>query len=293
MQQMTFESRRDPAPSRVAYRMHRLWLTPSVRFVVKAVLPAAAVVGLANWLIDGEVAQRTLLGNVEEIRRFVAERPEFMVRFVSIEGASAELGEKIREILPVEFPVSTFDLELDRIQSVIERLDAVGSAELHILPGDILHITVNERVPVAVWRTGDTLTLVDRDGMGVARLSERAERADLPLLAGEGADTSVPDALAVISAAEPLETRLRGLVRVGQRRWDVILDRSQKILLPETDAVAAVEMVIALDHAQDLLDRDVAAVDMRNPRRPTVRLGGEAVEELRRIKALEAGGGDR
>ncbi len=293
MQQVTSDFRYDPAPSRAAYRMHRIWLTPSVRFLVKAVLPAAAVVGLANWLIDGTVGQRTLLDRIEEIRRFVAERPEFMVRYVKIEGASDELVDRIREILPIEFPASTFDLKLDRLQSAIESLDAVGSAELGIRTGAILHIAVDERIPVAVWREGGKLTLVDSEGVRVAPISGRAQRPDLPLFVGAGVDSAIPEGLAIISAAEPLEVRLRGLLRVGQRRWDAVLDRNQKIMLPETGAVAALEYIVALDHAYGLLARNVSVVDMRNPRRPTVRLGGEAVDELRRIKELETVGANR
>ncbi|MCY4168578.1 MAG: cell division protein FtsQ/DivIB [Rhodobacter sp.] len=292
MRKMTAEGRRDPAPSLIAYRMQRLWLTPSFQFAIKAVLPAAAVALLANWYIDGEAIRRTLNADIKDIRRFVAERPEFMVRSLSIEGAGGQLEGAIRDIFPIEFPASTFDLELDRIQSLIEDLDSVASAELYIHPGDVLHIAVNERIPVAVWRVGDALMAIDDEGSRVAALSRRAERADLPLLVGEGADTAVPEALAITAAAEPLKARLRGLVRVGQRRWDAVLDRDQRIMLPETDAVTAMEIVIAFDHAQNLLSRDLGAVDMRNPRRPTVRMRAGAVDELRRIRALEIGGAD-
>ena len=44
-------------------------------------------------------------------------------------------------------------------------------------------------------------------------------------------------------------TTLRGLVRVGDRRWDLVLDRNQKIMLPEQNAPAALERLIALDKA--------------------------------------------
>ena len=81
------------------------------------------------------------------------------------------------------------------------------------------------------------------------------------------------EALELIAAIEPLHARLRGLLRVGERRWDVILDRNQRILLPEVDPMTAVTKAIALDAAQDLFARDIAAVDFRNPRRPVIRLG--------------------
>ena len=97
------------------------------------------------------------------------------------------------------------------------------------------------------------------------------------------------EALDLIAAAEPLSARLRGLVRMGERRWDVVLDRDQRIMLPETEAVQALERVIAMDQAVDMLERDLVAVDLRLPHRPTLRMTGGAVQELLRIRAIEAG----
>ena len=79
------------------------------------------------------------------------------------------------------------------------------------------------------------------------------------------------------------------LERIGERRWDVVLDRNQRIMLPEKGAVHALERAIALDQAVDMLGRDIAAVDLRLPRRPTMRLNAGAVEEYTRIKAMETG----
>nr|MCW1950205.1 cell division protein FtsQ [Octadecabacter sp.] len=79
--------------------------------------------------------------------------------------------------------------------------------------------------------------------------------------------------------------RMRGVVRMGERRWDVILDSGQRILLPTENPVPAFERVVALNQAQDLLERDVAVVDMRHPARPTIRLNEQAVANLRQINA--------
>ena len=112
---------------------------------------------------------------------------------------------------------------------------------------------------------------------------------------GEGDDpegfrrANLDGSLALIRAAAPLTDRMRGLVRMGERRWDVVLDRGQRIMLPETGAVRALERALAMDAAVDMLGREIAAVDLRLPRRPTLRLAGEAVEQYWRIKALETG----
>ena len=71
------------------------------------------------------------------------------------------------------------------------------------------------------------------------------------------------------------------MVLIGERRWDLVLDRDQRVMLPEAGAVAALNRVIELDRAEDLLARDVAVVDMRNDYRPTIRLGAAAMATLR------------
>ena len=45
-------------------------------------------------------------------------------------------------------------------------------------------------------------------------------------------------------------------------------------------ALTSLEKAIALDVAQDLLERDLSVVDFRNPRRPVLRLGATAVDSL-------------
>ena len=46
---------------------------------------------------------------------------------------------------------------------------------------------------------------------------------------------------------------------------------------------------MALHEAQDLMARDIVAVDMRNPARATLRMAPDAVEALRRIRKIKFG----
>jgi cell division protein FtsQ len=138
-------------------------------------------------------------------------------------------------------------------------------------------------VPVALWRDGGTLRLIDADGIFAGVVNARADRLDLPLIAGDGAQDHIAEALSLFRKARPQATRVRGLVRMGERRWDMVMDRGQRILLPEGDPTAALDRVMALQQAQDLLARDVAVVDMRNANRPTIKMTGDATNALRRV----------
>lgn len=280
---------RDPAPSRLAYRVQRLWLTPLYRRALLRGLPLVAALAVPLLWVADDDRRAELLAQLADIRRQVETRPEFMVRLMAIDGASPAVDAEIREMLPLDFPMSSFDLDLEDMRRTVAALDAVEAAEMRIRSGGILELKVVERVPVVVWRSADGLLLLDAQGHPVAPLAARGLRPDLPLIAGEGANEAVAEARALIAAALPIEPRLRGLVRMGARRWDVVLDRDQRILLPEDGAVAALERLIALNGVADILGRDILAVDMRNPHRPTVRLAPGAVEELRRIRRLQEG----
>ncbi len=276
---------RDPAPSRAAYRMHRLWLTPTFRRLLRVGLPVLLVAALVLSYLNDPANIEALRNKTAEIRQSIQERPEFMVKLMAIDGASEDIAQDIREAVPVDFPISSFDLDLPAMQDIIQNLDAVARADLRIRPGGVLQVQVRERVPAVVWRHETGLELLDRDGNPVAPIDSHADRMDLPLIAGRGADNAVPEALEILATAEPVAERIRGLVRMGERRWSLALDREQMILLPEEQPVAALEQVMALQQAQDLLGRDVLVVDMRNENRPTLRIAAPALNELHRITA--------
>ena len=281
---------RDPAPSRLAYRMQRLALTPMVRRGFTIGLPVFAIVLIAGLALADKGRREALAERIAEVSSQFRNREEFQVQTMSVSGASDALEQDIREILPVDFPVSSFDLDLRAMQAEVSGLDAVERADLRVRPGGTLEIAVVERMPALIWRTGTGLLLLDAGGHRTAALPRRSLRPDLPVVSGIGADAAAAEALALIDAAAPLKARVRGLVRIGERRWDVVLTGSQRILLPETGARAALGEVIAMDAAQDLLAREVRVVDMRNPERPTVRMTPVAAESMRQIKLTELGG---
>lgn len=288
MSEMT-RSFRDPAPSRLRYRLHRLWLTPLFRRFVRLVLPALLLVAAAAAFWSHPDNRYAVQSRLMDLQRSVEERPEFMLHVMAIDGATQSIADDIREIVPIDFPISSFDLDLDGIQHRIAELDAVASVDVRVRKGGILQIDIAERDPAAVWRVGDDLELLDAHGHRVVATASRLDRPDLPLLAGQGAEKAVPEALALLRATGPVEDRVRGLVRVGERRWDLVLDRNQRILLPENDPLSALEQVMALHQAQDLLDRSVVLVDYRNRDRPILRLTQDARENLRQINKLTTG----
>ena len=131
--------------------------------------------------------------------------------------------------------------------------------------------------------------LLDATGVEVDEVFSRSQRLDLPLLVGEGADRKVQEALTLLLETKNLLVRVRGLVRIGQRRWDVILDRNQVIKLPEKNPIRAMKKVVSLHEGRQLLDRDILYLDFRNINRPVLGLTDEMSNELRGIRNFVRG----
>lgn len=281
------ETPRDPAPSIWSYRVQRLWLTPLFRKVLRVGVPSFAIAFCALAYFGDEARRVEIWDAAQEIRREIEDRPEFRVNVVGVEGASDPVIAEVRGALALDLPLSSFDLDLATLRQRVEALPAVASADLRIQSGGYLAVRVVERVPALIWQTREGTVLIDADGHFVAGLSERALDRPLPAVAGDGADLVVAEALALHAAAAPLGERLLGLVRVGERRWDVVLDDGRRILLPAERPVQALDRALALQDATDILGRDVLRIDLRNPDRLTVQLTEQALEELRRLRALE------
>lgn len=281
--------RPDPAPSRLKYRMERLMLTPFFRVLLRFGVPFLLTVSLATWWLSNDENRQKIFDRFADLRAQIESRPEFMVNMMAVDGASDLVADGIRQMLPLEFPVSSFDLDLEQMRETVVSLDPVKSARLYVRQGNVLQVDVVERIPVVLWRNDRGLQLLDDEGVVVGPAFARSDWPELPLIVGDSARDRVSEALELVAAAQPLTARLRGLVRMGERRWDVVLDRDQRIMLPETGAIQALERVIAMDQAVDMLARDIVAVDFRLPRRPTLRMTDGAMRELVRIRAIEAG----
>jgi len=321
-------ARLDPRASRLKYRLERLMLTPLFRFTLRIVLPLGLCVGAgAAWFAVDENRDAFNL-MLADVRAAVEERPEFQVNLMAIDGARAPVAAEIRAELTIDFPISSFDLDLDAMQRRVNALDPVRSAELRIREGGVLQVDVTERRPALLWRTSEGLELLDRNGVFAGPADARAAHVGLPVIAGdllssaemaalklhrqslrndgqqisdevtaqardarEKMRQAADEALRLHGLTGPIRARLRGYERMGARRWDVVLDRGQRIMLPETGAERALEWAIAMATTPmvDLLSRDLVAVDLRLPQRPTMRMTDQATQEMWRIKAIEAG----
>lgn len=281
----SYPKRRDPAPSRLAFRLKRLWRSSRVRKALTVWAPLALCLAGAGWAL-GQADWRALaLAKVEEVRQGLADRPEFAVRRVEVRGASPEVEAAVLAVLARHVGASSLTADVEAIRAEIRGIGWVARAKVRLSAPESLIVSIRERVPVALWRLKGALTLLDGDGHPIAPAAARADHPDLPVIAGPGAARAVAEARALIAAAAGLAPRLRGLVRIGERRWNAVFHDGPEVLLPAKGAVDAMSYLAALQAGEDVMGRDVSAIDLRLADRPTLRLNPDAVGALDALRA--------
>ena len=112
--------------------------------------------------------------------------------------------------------------------------------------------------------------MIDTEG-SVIEGAEPARFAELPLLVGEGAPQRAGNLLALLDRAPDLAEKVVAAVRVGERRWNVVLEGDIEVRLPEVGATEAWQQLAELVREEALLERDVVTIDLRLPDRLILR----------------------
>jgi cell division protein FtsQ len=170
---------------------------------------------------------------------------------------------------------SLVGFDVHQARERIESLPWVESATVRKVYPSTLEVKVAERAPFAIWQQGALLSLIEKDGAVIAPLSG-ARHAGLPLVVGRGADKAAAAFVARVAAYPALAKRVRGYVRVSDRRWSLRLDNGMTIKLPETGEDAALAELVELEARHGLFSRDVQTVDMRLADRLVLRLAPDA-----------------
>jgi cell division protein FtsQ len=149
---------------------------------------------------------------------------------------------------------------------------------------DTLEVRIEERKPFAIWQHGSQLTVVERNGDVIAPFGA-GRHAVLPLVIGYGAAEDAAPFVDKIKALPELASRVKGYIRVAERRWDIRLENGITLKLPESGEDEALAEVLRLDREGGLLSRDITSVDMRLSDRVVVQLTPDAA--VRREAALD------
>ena len=233
-----------------------------------AVLFCGAAIAGAAWMGSSLFDAREAFARAADAS---AANAGFDIDAIEVSGVAGARAQEIRELVVPEGRRSILSLDPSDVKARLEGLDWVASAKVRRLWPSTLRIEIERRQAYARWQENGEIAVIDYNGERL--LAERAaDHPELPLVVGAGAGPAAEPLLIALENLPQVRARLKALVRVGERRWDVELVSGTTIALPEAEPAAALARLEALHLRRGLLDRPLALIDMRAPGRLAVRV---------------------
>lgn len=248
-----------PSPWRLLLRRLRRFVRPVV-WGVAGLLVLGFVVTLIRAAQPGAVANESLASLRERLGAITA-ASGLRVSNVVIEGRANTPEPLLRAAIGVSKgdPIMGFSVEQARAR--IESLSWVEHATVERrLPGTVV-VYLQERRPFAIWQNNGKFRLVDRAGQVVNQ--DIAQFRNLPQIVGEGAPAAAAKLLDALAERPALAEKVVAAVRVGERRWNLRVRSGADVMLPEGHEIAAMDRLMQLEQDHSLLERPLAAIDMR------------------------------
>lgn len=225
-------------------------------------------------------------GQIPAAAQAVTARFGFAVDQVRVSGNRETSEIDILERLDLDGWTSLVGFDAEAARGRIAALPWVKVASVRKIYPRELEVRIEERQPFAIWQHGSQLAIIERDGNVIAPF-DGGRHAVLPLVIGYGAEDGA-DFVEKIRRYPELASRVKGFIRVAERRWDLRLENGITIRLPESGEDAAIAEVLRLDRQDGLLSRDIATVDFRLDDRLVIRLTPEALERRTTLLAEQA-----
>lgn len=283
------KKRSDQTPSRFFYRWERLRLTPYFRRIIDYGIPLFLIVLIGLFYFSKAENVEILKVSWREFKENTKNRPEFLINFIKIKGVNQTLENEIRSLTGLDLPISSYDVNLHELQNKIELMNAVKNVNISIAE-NIIYIQVQPREPAIYWLNTNGLELLDPDGVSMGIVESGRPNLDLPLIAGVGASIAIDEALFIYSNSNSFSNEILGLVRIGERRWDIILKNGRKIMLPADGLTKVYKNLIRENKVKKLLSVNFSLLDLRNPNRMMIRRQKDAKEAVEiKLRRLEEG----
>ena len=227
----------------------------------------------------------SLGGHSQNVAQATTAAAGFAIEDVKVSGNDETSEIEILQLLGLDGTTSLVALDVAAARENLAKLPWVENVEVRKIYPKTIEVRLKERQAYGIWQHGTELSLIEKNGSVIAPLRDN-KFSNLPLFVGRDAETAASSFETQFADWPELRDRVKAYVRVAGRRWDLHLKNGIIVRLPERNVARALQMLSTMQAEHQLLDRDIAAVDMRLEDRTAVQLTPEAM--VRRQAALDA-----
>lgn len=235
-------------------------------------LALVGAAGLYGVIQNGQYAEFVAAnGSVQD---FIARNIGFGISAVTITSQSGLPESVVLKTAGINANSSLPFLDAANVRDRLMSLPIVADAQVRKLYPDRLIIDLTERQPFALWQKEGVVNMVSETGIAIGELNN-LRYADLPFVAGEGANTRVSEFLELLDALGDQKSKFRAGVLIGERRWNLKSNNGIDVRLPQNNPQDALKTLAEIERQSRILEKDILAIDLRVPGKMEVLLTEE------------------
>lgn len=236
----------------------------------------------------------SLGGHTQTVAQATTSAAGFAIEDVKVSGNAQTSEIDILQLLGLDGTTSLVAMDVNIARRRLADLPWVEDVDVRKIYPRTIEIRLKERDAFGIWQHGSELSLIEKNGSVIAPLRDN-KFAALPLFVGRDAETGAASFMEQLDAWPEIRSKVKAYVRISGRRWDLHLNNGIIIKLPEVNVAKALHLLSRLDAEQQVMSRDIAAIDLRLSDRTTIQLTQAATERREaavtaREKALKKAG---
>ena len=266
----------------LAIVLRLMWSTRRVRLASVALLIALAATALFRFAPFQPAADY-----VQAQAYRLSGEAGFRIDDITVEGRVRTQKADLAKAVQLQLKTPIFAIDLDDVHARVQQLPWVGETVVTRRLPNILHISIREREPFALYRDESSLMLIDDTGAKITG-NHLLKFAHLPTFLGDGSRVRAADLMRTLHAYPVIRNRLVAAEWVGQRRWTLQLDHGGAVHLPDGDIATALDRLMELERDRRILAIENQAIDLRLPDRILLRPEGQRSSQTSATKRVEA-----
>jgi cell division protein FtsQ len=184
------------------------------------------------------------------------------IQKIKVEGYRRTLEQDIQQALGIRVGDPMVWVELEQMYDRLKVLPWVKDVVVERRWPNRLYIRITEKEPLALWQNHYKVTLIDTDG-NVIPAQNVYPFKKLPLIIGEGAPQAAKELLEALRKFPHIQKYLVAIIRISQRRWNLLLADKKMVYLPEVNQEEALGLLDGLHKSQGIFSKFEKFLDLR------------------------------
>ena len=205
-----------------------------------------------------------ILYNDGIIKNSIIKNTESFFEITNIETIGRKRASKsdIFKILKEYQKKSLLSLDLNYIQSEIEKVTWIKGVIIRRTLPNKLSLTIEEFSPRAIWVRGNDRFVLDKDGNAIERVSDD-QFQNYFTIKGTKADLNLMKLLENLENFPEIYNQIDYANFIGRRRWDLHYKGGVRILLPQDNVIDSLSILETYIKENRLIEKGHKKIDLR------------------------------